>query len=92
MSGFGVGVALCALLTLINIGFIWYSKRVPGPMAIGVIQLGMFVKFMLGVGVSTIVIKFVPVNAIIFAMTVGLYVCVAFPVMAFLAVKNDFTK
>lgn len=92
MSGFGVGIALCALLTLINAGFIWYSKRVPGPMAIGVIQLGMFVKFMLGVGISTIVIKFMPVNVIIFAMTVGLYVCIAFPVMAFFMVKNDISK
>ena len=50
MSGFGVGAALCALLTLINIGFIWYSKRVSGPMAVSVIQLGMFVKFIFGVG------------------------------------------
>ena len=61
-------------------------------MAIGVIQLGMFVKFMLGVGISTIVIKFMPVNVIIFAMTVGLYVCIAFPIMAFLMVKNDISK
>ena len=92
MSGFGVGVALCALLTLINVGFIWYSKQVSGPTSVSVIQLGMFVKFMLGVGVSTIVIKFMPVNVIIFAMTVGLYVCIAFPIMAFLMVKNDVSK
>jgi len=92
MSGFGVGVALCVLLTLVNVGFIWYSKQIPGPTSVSVIQLGMFVKFVLGAGVSTLVIKFMPVNGIIFAITVGLYVCIAFPVMAFLMVKNDISK
>ena len=92
MGGFGVGVALCALLTLVNVGFIWYSKQMPGPTSVSVIQLGMFVKFVLGAGVSTLVIKFMPVNGIIFAITVGLYVCIAFPVMAFLMVKNDISK
>ncbi len=92
MSGFWIGVALCALLTFINAGFIWYSKQVNGPTAINVIQLGMFVKFILGAGISTIVLKFMSINGVIFAMTVGLYVCIAFPIMAFFMVKNDVSK
>lgn len=92
MSGFGIGVALCALLTLVNIGFIWYSKQVPGPTSINVVQLGMLVKFVLGAGISAIIIKYAVVNVIIFGLTVGLYVCIAFPVMAFFMVKNDVSK
>ena len=47
---------------------------------------------MLGGTIALAVIKLTNVNVIAFGMTMGVYACVAFPIIAYLMVKNDFTQ
>ena len=92
MSGFLVALGVCFFLTFISGGFIWYARQIPGPASVAIIQTGMFVKFMLGAAFSLLVIKFAAVNVTVFGLTVGIYSCMAFPIVAYFMVRNDFTK
>tara|TARA_B100000575_G_scaffold93865_1_gene74763 strand:- start:5240 stop:5515 length:276 start_codon:yes stop_codon:yes gene_type:complete len=90
MSGFLLAIGVSAFLTLVSGMFIWYSRQISGPSSVNIIQTGMFVKFMLGACITFFVINEVNVNPYIFGMTFGIYVCTAFPVVAYMMVKNDF--
>ena len=92
MDGFLVGLAVCLFLTFVSGGFIWYARQIPGVASVSIIQTGMFSKFMLGVAISLAVIKLTTINVIAFGLTVGIYSCMAFPIIAYLMVKNDFSK
>lgn len=92
MSGFLLAIGVNIFLTLISGGFIWYSRQIPGPASLAIVQAGMFVKLMLGGTIALAVIKLTNVNVIAFGMTMGVYACVAFPIIAYLMVKNDFTQ
>ena len=92
MSGFLLALGVCGFLTFISGGFIWYARQIPGPASVAIIQTGMFVKFMLGATLSLLVIKLATVNITVFGLTVGIYSCMAFPVVAFFMVKNDISK
>jgi len=90
MDGFLVGLGVCLFLTFISGGFIWYSRQISGVASVTIIQAGMFAKLMLGITLSLVVFKFTTVNALTFGLTVGIYSCMVFPIIAYLIVKNDF--
>jgi hypothetical protein len=92
MNGFLLALGACFFLTFISGGFIWYARQISGPASVAIIQTGMFVKFMLGASISLLVIKFAAVNVTVFGLTVGIYSCVAFPIVAFFMVKKDISK
>ncbi len=92
MDGFLLALGVNAFLTFISGGFIWYAKRIPGIASITIVQTGMFVKFMLGASITLAVIKLTDVNVVAFGMTVGVFACMAFPVIAYQMVKDDFNK
>jgi hypothetical protein len=65
-----------------------------GMASISIIQASMLVKLMLS-GVYTMALfKLVPleIEAWSYGMTVGLYSCVAFPIIAYYATRNDLSK
>jgi len=89
MSGFLVGLGVSLFLTFINLAFIWYSKRISGASAVAIIQAGMLVKFMLGAIISFCIIKLVDINLWAYALTLGMFVCIAFPVTAYVMTENN---
>jgi hypothetical protein len=93
MNGFIAGLILCIVLTVIGVFSIMYS-RIHGMASISIIQASMLVKLMLS-GVYTMALfKLVPleIEAWSYGMTVGLYSCVAFPIIAYYATRNDLSK
>jgi hypothetical protein len=91
MSGFIAGLVVSLILTIVGILSIFYSKTISGPSSVAIIQAGMLVKLMLA-GIFTLaLIKLSPYNIDLFgyAITLGLYSCIAFPVIAYLIVKNE---
>jgi hypothetical protein len=90
MSGFIAGLVVSLILTSVGVLSILYSKTISGPSAVAIIQAGMLVKLMLA-GICTMtLIKLSPYDVDLFgyAITLGLYACVAFPVIAYLMVKQ----
>jgi Ca2+/Na+ antiporter len=92
MTGFFLGLAVCAFLTMLTVASIWFARRLSGPTSLGVIQGGMLLKLMMGGILSMAIIKFADVNLWAYALTVGAYVCMAMPVIAYFMVKQDFEK
>jgi hypothetical protein len=90
MSGFIAGLVVSLILTSVGVLSILYSKTISGPASVAIIQAGMLVKLMLA-GICTMaLIKLSPYDVDLFgyAVTLGLYSCVAFPVIAYLMVKQ----
>lgn len=83
MDGFLVGLGVSLFLTFINIAFIWYAKRIHGISAVAMVQAGMLVKFMLGAIISFCIIKLAEINLWAYALTLGMFVCIAFPITAY---------
>ena len=90
MTGFLLGLGVSIFLTLISVGCIWFARRLEGATSIGIIQGGMLMKLILGGTLSLAIIKFANVNHWAYALTVGCFVCLAMPVIAFYLVKSDF--
>ena len=91
MSGFITGLVVSLILTSVGVLSILYSKTISGPSSVAIIQAGMLVKLMLA-GICTLtLIKLSPYDVDLFgyAVTLGLYSCVAFPVIAYLIVKHQ---
>lgn len=84
MDGFLIGLGVSLFLTFVNIAFIWYANQISGVAALAIIQAGMLVKFMLGAMISFCVIKLVDINLWTYALTLGIFVCVAFPITAYM--------
>jgi len=84
MDGFLIGLIVSLFLTFINIAFIWYSKQISGVSAVAIIQAGMLVKFMLGAIISFCIIKLVNINLWAYALTFGMFICISFPVSAYI--------
>jgi hypothetical protein len=89
MDGLLIGLGVSLFLTFINVCFIWYSKRISGASAVAIVQAGMLVKFMLGVIISFCIIKLVDINLWAYALTLGMFVCIAFPITAYIMTQND---
>ena len=89
MDGFLIGLGVSLFLTFINLAFIWYSQRISGASAVAIIQAGMLVKFMLGAIISFCIIKLVNINLWAYALTLGMFVCIAFPVTAYIMTQNN---
>ncbi|MEK9741335.1 MAG: hypothetical protein VW262_09135 [Flavobacteriaceae bacterium] len=83
MDGFLIGLGVSLFLTFINVAFIWYAKRISGVSALAIIQAGMLVKFMLGAIISFCIIKLVDINLWAYALTLGMFVCIVFPITAY---------
>jgi len=91
MSGFIAGLVVSLILTSVGVLSILYSKTISGPSSVAIIQAGMLVKLMLA-GICTLtLIKLSPYDVDLFgyAVTLGLYSCVAFPVIAYLIIKHQ---
>lgn len=90
MSGFIAGLVVSLILTSVGVLSILYSKTISGPSSVAIIQAGMLVKLMLAAICTLTLIKLSPydVNLFTYAVTLGLYACVAFPVIAYLMVKR----
>jgi hypothetical protein len=89
MSGFILGIVVSIFLTLVNVAFIWYSKRISGPSAFALMQAGMLVKFMLGVIMTFCIIKLTDdINLWAYALVLGIFVCISFPVSAYIMTRN----
>lgn len=88
MDGFLVGLAVSLFLAFINVAFIWYSKRIHGISSVAMVQAGMLVKFMLGAIISFCIIKLANINLWAYALTLGMFVCIAFPVTAYIMTQK----
>lgn len=89
MGGFLFGLAVSAILTLISMGSIWFSRKIPGMASISIVQSGILIKMMMGGILSMVVFKFADINLWAYALTVGIYVCSVLPLLAYLVVKKD---
>lgn len=94
MSGFIAGLILCIVLTVVGVFSIMYSRMIHGMASISIIQASMLVKLMLAGTYTMALFKLVPlkIEAWSYGMTVGLYSCVVFPIIAYYATKNDLSK
>jgi hypothetical protein len=94
MSGLIAGLIVCTILTIIGVGFICYAKNIEGISSIYFIQTGMFLKLVLGCIFTLIIVKLVPykVDLWSYAMTLGIYGCVIYPLIAFLMVRKDVSQ
>jgi len=89
MSGFLLGLGVGLFLTFISIASIWFARKTPGMVSIGVIQGGMLIKLMMGGILSMAIIKFAPVDLWAYALTVGVYVCSVMPILAYFMTSEN---
>jgi len=91
IEGVIVGLGVSFFLTLISMGSIWFSRKIPGMASISIVQSGILIKMMMGGILSMVVFKFADINLWAYALTVGIYVCSVLPLLAYLVVKKDCT-
>ena len=84
-----VGLAVCAFITLVASIFIWQARKLEGAASIAAVHTAMFSKLMMGAILSLAIMKFTNIDAMSYGMTVGLYSCIAFPMIAFMLVRKD---
>ena len=94
MSGLIAGGIVSLILTMIGVVAIMYSRTISGMASVSIIQAAMLVKLMLGCTFTLALIKLAPfeVNLWAYALTLGTYSCVGFPVIAYFIMKKDFGK
>lgn len=94
MSGFIAGGVVSLILTAIGVVAIIYSRTISGMASISIIQAAMLVKLMLGCTFTLALIKLAPfeINLWAYALTLGTYSCVGFPIIAYYFMKKDFRK
>jgi len=92
MSGFIAGFIVSLILTMVGVLSILYSRTINGMSSITIIQSAMFAKLMLGCIFTLSIIKLSPYDIDLwsYALTIGVYACVVFPIIAYLTVKKDF--
>ena len=94
MSGFIAGGIVSLILTTIGVVAIIYSRTISGLASVSIIQAAMLVKLMLASTFTLALIKLAPfeINLWAYALTLGTYSCVGFPVIAYYTIKKDFGK
>ena len=94
MSGFIAGLIVCSILTVIGVGFIWYARNINGISSIHFVKTGMILKLNLGCIFTLIIVKLIPykVDLWSYAITLGVYGCVVYPIIAFLMVRKDMSN
>lgn len=80
---------MCAFITAIAVVWILLANKMPGTASISAIQTAMFSKLMLGAILSAAIFKLTDINPVAYGMTVGIYSCTAFPIVAYVIAKKD---
>lgn len=94
MSGFIAGSIISLILTVIGVVAILYARTISGMASITIIQAAMFAKLMLSCIFTLALIKLAPyeIDLWSYALTLGTYSCVGFPIIAYFIMRNDVKK
>jgi len=91
VGGFLFGLAVSAILTLIQIGGIWFARKMPGIPSITIVNAGGLVKLMMGASLTLAIVNFFDINLLAYSLTLGVWVCFVLPLIAYFMVKQDYT-
>jgi len=91
VGGFLFGLAVSAILTLIQIGGIWFARKMPGIPSITIVNASGLIKLMMGASLTLAIIHFIDINLWTYSLTVGVWVCFVLPLIIYFMVKKDMT-
>ena len=92
ITGIFTGLGVCAFITAIAVVWILLANGMPGAASVSAIQTAMFSKLMLGAIISAAIFKLTEVDPVSYGMTVGIYSCTAFPLVAYMFARPKDTK
>ena len=87
--GFLAGIGVCSVLTVITIMIIVISRNMNPGKSLSMIQSAGVIKFFLTLLFTVAIFVYSDIDRLAYALTVGFYMCVGMPIIAFMAVKNE---